>query len=420
MSKKKKFNWPLGHSSMTLLDKLKISKFLLTNDKWTVGPEIEKYEKKWSDYTGCPYVVMVGSGSAANELIALYRKEELKKQGLWKCGENKVLFNVVNWISSVSVFVNFSFKPVFVDVELSNLNPSAEQIQKTLDKDPEIKTVFYTTLLGQSGNLEEIEKICKERGVTLYLDNCESSFSWASYGDGLSTKFYKKHFCNITLSSTSVYASHFTSGMQESGLCFVQDEETYNWLKMARNHGMTRGMPEKYKNFSVDPSFDFCVMGSNYRTTNLIAYMHSLDFDRSLEWSEKYRQKISYLFYSELDSQGCGIYDLNETKEKFLNLSSYWFLSHKFVPLALPIVKNPDYPDEGLIERVKGYLGAVGVGYRGLVGSNLLYHTAFKGLGNPRDYPNADYLHKNSIYIGLHAGVTPKMAVDLARELNKL
>ena len=216
----KKYNWHLGHSSMTLWDKLKISKFLLTNDKWTVGPEIEKYEKKWAEYTGCPYVVMVGSGSAANELIALYRREELKKSGEWVCGENKVLFNVVNWISSVSVFANFSFKPVFVDVDLRNLNPSVEQVLAKLDEDPEIKTVFYTTLLGQSCDLEKLFNECQKREVKLLLDNCESSFSWEVFNKDGFCDDYRRHFCNIVTSSTSVYASHFTSGMQEAGLLF--------------------------------------------------------------------------------------------------------------------------------------------------------------------------------------------------------
>jgi CDP-6-deoxy-D-xylo-4-hexulose-3-dehydrase len=399
---------------MTFLDELKIGKFLLTNDKWTVGPEIEKYEKKWSEYTGCKYVVMVHSGSAANELIALRRRDQLVRQGKWIPGQNKVLFNVVNWISSISPFSNLSFKPVFVDVELSNLNPSVAQIEEKLKSDREIKTVFYTTLLGQSCDLEKLIILCEAYEVELLLDNCESSFSWEIFNKDDPFCHQKVHFCNLTLSSTSVYASHYTSGLQEGGLIFCQDEETYDWMRMMRNHGMTRGMPEKYRNSLVDPSFDFNVMGSNYRTTNLIAYMHSLDFDRSLKWSEGYRRNIAGQFYATLcfgDLKPC---------VKFLYPMFNNSDTDKHIPLALPIIKHPNCQDSELIGRVKGYLSAVGVGYRGLVGSNLLYHTAFQGLGNPKDYPNADYLHHNSIYIGLHAGVDSKMAVSLAKELSKL
>jgi CDP-6-deoxy-D-xylo-4-hexulose-3-dehydrase len=404
---------------MTFLDKLKIGKFLLTNDKWTVGPEIEKYEKKWSEYTGCKYVVMVHSGSAANEMIALRRRDQLIKQGKWIPGQNKVLFNVVNWISSVSVFSNLSFKPVFVDVDLSNLNPSVEQIESKLKADPEIKTVFYTTLLGQSCDLEKLIYVCSIYGAELFLDNCESSFSWEIFNKADPFCHQKVHFCNLTLSSTSIYASHYTSGLQEGGLLFAQDEETYEWLKMMRNHGMTRGMPDKYRNPLVDPSFDFNVMGSNYRTTNLIAYMHSLDFDRSLKWSEENRRNIAGYFYSNINPV-----KWDRMQPIITNKFDRPIFNHSarsgHIPLALPIIKHPDYQDGELIGKVKGYLSAVGVGYRGLVGSNLLYHTAFQGLGNPKDYPNADYLHHNSIYIGLHAGVDSKMAVSLAKELSKL
>ena len=411
----KKYNWQLGYSSMTLLDKIKISKFILTNDKWTLGPEIEKYENKWSKYTGSPYVVMVGSGSEANELIALHRKEELKKQGSWNCGKNKVLFNVVNWISSVSVWINFSFKPVFVDVDLRNLNPSVKQILEKLDKDKDIDTVFYTTLLGQSCHLETLAKECQKRGVKLLLDNCESSFSWETFNKTHPFDSYNRHFCNITTSSTSVYASHFTSGMQEGGLIFCQTLEEANWYRMARNHGMTRGMPEEYKNPDVDPSFDFNLVGSNYRSTNLIAYMHSLDFDRSLKWSEENRRSISEVFYSNLNS-----YDGKLSKKVYKYLNQHVNSESGHMLLSLPIIRDPKYPDKELIQKVKGYLNAAGVGYRGLVGSNLLRHTAFKEYGNPKDYPNADYLHYNSIYIGLHAGITVEMVKELASELSKL
>jgi len=179
-------------------------------------------------------------------------------------------------------------------------------------------------------------------------------------------------------------------------------------MRMARNHGMTRGMPDRYKNSQVDESFDFFLLGSNYRTTNLIAYMHSLDFDRSLKWSEENRRQISEEFYRNLD------------QNKFYVPHNYTGRQSEYIPLAIPIIRYAEYGNIDLIEKVKTYLKSVGVGYRGLVGSNLLRHTAFKNLGDPESYSGADYLHFNSIYIGLHAGVTKKMAFDLAQELNKL
>jgi dTDP-4-amino-4,6-dideoxygalactose transaminase len=51
---------------------------------------------------------------------------------------------------------------------------------------------------------------------------------------------------------------------------------------MARNHGMTRSVknPEKYINKDVDSRFDFYFLGSNFRNTDINAFIGLLDFKR--------------------------------------------------------------------------------------------------------------------------------------------
>lgn len=401
----KKFNWPLGISTMTLVDKAKISKFLFTEKVWTAGKYVEDYERMWSEHCGCPYVVAVSSGSAANFAIALRRKMEVEELGI-EPGQGDVLFNATNWISSVSPFVHVGFNPVFVDIG-DNLCPTAEQIAKKLEENPWIHTVFYTTLLGFSAPIEDLLRVCDEYGVKLYLDNCESSFSEydIELKDGCRARSY---FNNITTSSTSCYISHFTSGSNELGLIFCQDEEEYDWYRMIRNHGMTRNMPEKYRNPSVDPSFDFYSMGTNLRSSNLLCYMASLDFARSAKFTEENRSEIETVFQENLDSK------------KFANPHVYVDKSLYYRPLAIPIVKNRDYDDPYLIGKVKNLLSFCGIGYRPVVGGNLLRHNAFKSFGRPEDYPNSQYIHDQAVYVGLHQGVTRAMAEELAGWLSDL
>ena len=111
-----RFNWPLAISSFTFWDKLRIGWFLLTEPIWTYGAWVKRYEDLWVRQFGVKHAVMVSSGSTANELIALRRKWELECAGEWP-RRNKVVFPVNTWISSVSVWINLGFEPVFVDVE---------------------------------------------------------------------------------------------------------------------------------------------------------------------------------------------------------------------------------------------------------------------------------------------------------------
>lgn len=182
-------------------------------------------------------------------------------------------------------------------------------------------------------------------------------------------------------------------------MIFCHTNMEANWYRMARNHGMTRGMPDFYKNADVDPRFDFYCMGSNHRTTNLAAYMASLDFNRARAFSSR-RQELSLRFSYKLDG------------EKFER-------PHRHidgeVPLVLPIVAKRS----GIIEKVKHTLDALGVESRPIVGGNMLRHTALGMQDYAKDFPRAEHIHENGVYIGLHRGVTNDMIDRVARSLNR-
>lgn len=377
--------WPLAVSSFTTLDKLKVGWWLLKEDHWSQGEFVRRYEETWESYTGCKHAIMVSSGSAANFLMAQRRKYELEKEGLWP-ERNRVVFPVVNWISAVSPWIQQGFEPIFMDVS-GNLCSSSDQVARALESE-NVAAVCYTTLLGFSGVLENIKGLCERKGVPLYVDNCESSFSWEG----------NTHFCNFATSSTSFYFSHHTSGNQEGGMVFCEDDDEACWYRMARNHGMTRGMPERYKNPKAHPSFDFYTLGSNHRSTNLIAYMASLDFKRSERFSET-RKKISAMFTHGLNRK---LYE-----QPHIGIRGE-------APFSIPIVCK----EEGIIELVKGRLTELGIEHRPIVGGNLLRHTAFRLYGSAGLYPRAEHIHDNGLYLGLHRKVTVGMAEEMVTVLN--
>ena len=260
--------WPLCADVFTLWDKLKISSFLFRERIWTYGKYVRSYEEKWERYLGGrSHAIMTSSGSSANELIALRRKWELQRAGEWP-HRNKVVFPVNTWISSVSPWINFGFEPVFVDVELDTLNMSASELTKALvldTREKRIGTVFNTVILGYWSDVEYLKEIADSFGVRYLLDNCEASFTDAFLPSTYPITLDRKsvdigHLCNLTTCSTSVFYSHLTPSGTEGGLIFTQSQEEADWFRMARNHGMTRGMPEKYRNKSVGADFDFYLL----------------------------------------------------------------------------------------------------------------------------------------------------------------
>ncbi len=399
-----KYNWPLSISSFNLLDKVKIGFWLLTEDRWTQGEWVRKYEKKWEDRFGIKHAVLVSSGSTANELIALRRKFELQRLGQWAT-RNKVIFPSITWISSCSPWINLGFEPVFADVSANNMNMNLSDLQKVLqaDIDNQIGTVFYTSLLGFHSDIEQIKKLCESKKIRFLLDNCESSFSDVKIGD----KYVNIN--TITTCSTSIFFSHLTTSGTEGGLVFCDNREEYEWYLMARCHGMTRNMPEKYRNFDVDHMFDFYMMGSNYRSSNLQAYMALLDFDRAVNFcvnvDTRSRKSLAKLFANKLDANK---YRIVHTTEE---------LQHN-CPFCLPIILKNNSPEK--LFDIKEILADNKIEYRIIVGGNLLHQTAFKKFGSSKSFPNAEYLHYNGVYIGLHSGVNVEMINSITNKLNNL
>lgn len=394
-----KIIWPLAVSTFTWWDKLKIGAFLFWEPMWTYGKWVRKYEEMWEKKFDLKHAIMVSSGSTANELIALRRKWELEQSGDWP-KKNKVIFPVNTWISSVSPWINIGFEPVFVDPEIETLNVNSSKIKEAFENNKDIGTVFYTTLLGFFDDILECKKVTESNGARFLLDNCESSFS---YYDATPDEETAKHasILKLATSSTSIFFSHLTMSGTEGGFVFTESDEEADWFRMARSHGLTRGMPEKYKNPNVNSDFDFYLMGSNYRSSNLQAYMAMLDFERAYRLCE-HRQEICFIINLLLEKYRYTSIDFDDAKRDL------------YCPLGIPIIANTKKQKE----KMEAALKEIGVITRPLIGGCLLAHTAFKKYGNINDFPNAKFLHENAIYIGVNKDVTKKMALNLVAELN--
>jgi CDP-6-deoxy-D-xylo-4-hexulose-3-dehydrase len=384
-------DWKLATSSFTALDKFKIGLFLFREPMWTYGSWVRKYEQMWEKQFGVKRAIMVSSGSTANELIALRRKWELQQAGEWP-RRNKVVCPVNTWISSVSPWINHGFEVVFTDVAESNLNMDERHLAKAFADNPDgsIATVFYTALLGWVNDLEKCKEIAESHNARFLMDNCEASFS--SHGSLPS-------ILTFATCSTSIFFSHFTSSGTEGGLIFTESQEEAEWYLMARSHGLTRGMPEKYKNPNVHPDFDFYLFGSNYRSSNLQAYMAGLDFDRALKFSMENRRQL----FNRLNE------GLNPVKYH------HFETAEDAIPLAAPILCRTKEERE----KAEAALKVNGVMTRPLIGGCLLAHTAFKGYGNIDDFPVAKWSHNCGFYIGLNPTVTPKMIDRAVKILNE-
>lgn len=141
-----------------------------TNWVAPVGPNIDHFEKEFSQVVGSQYAAALSSGTAALHLA-------LKLVGV-EVGD-EVFCSSFTFIASASPITYLGAKPVFIDSDYTswNMDPSllADALAKRDKEGKQLpKAVVLVHLYGQSADIEPIAQICERYDVPLIEDAAEA------------------------------------------------------------------------------------------------------------------------------------------------------------------------------------------------------------------------------------------------------
>ena len=381
------YKFPLINDNISKEDKETIAKFVLSTNRFTNGPKVKEFEERWSQWLGTKYSVMVGSGAAANYITTSIVRE-LKGQ------KGEIIVPPIGWVSDVSSVINTGFTPVFVDVDLSSMAITSENIKKAINENT--KAIVLVHVLGFNGLTDEIVKIAKENDLLLIEDCCESH----------GATFKGQHVGTIgDMSCFSFYFGHHMTTI-EGGMISTDNEEIYELARMFRSHGMTREASvkthEKYSKKDVNPLFTFAVPGYNMRSSEINAVL-GIEQLKRLDYNISIRQKNLHTWLSNLDPE---IYFVDFDVE---GSSNY----------ALPLILNKNYKK---MNEVCSILKKEGVEYRlGTAGGGnqarqpYLERYDFKVCG---ELDVSNYIHDYGLYIGNHPELKEEDIIYLCNKLN--
>lgn len=283
------FSLPLMEDNITKNDIKQLVNFLTQEKipKLTNGPKVIEFEKKWSEWLGVKYSLMVNSGASANELTMLALK--------YLYGAGEIIVPPLTWISDVASVLFAGLTPVFCDINLKNLSFDIEELKKCItDK---TKAIFITHVLGINALTDELIQICKERNILLIEDVCESH--GALHQD-------KKCGSIGFASNFSFYFAHHMSTI-EGGMICTNDERFYEVCRALRSHGMIREMTnEDMKQEIIDANpelnkdFIFLQPSHNFRSTEINAVL-GLSQIENLDENNKHRKVNFDYFVKQLD-----------------------------------------------------------------------------------------------------------------------
>lgn len=231
---------------------------VIASGMYTMGANVQAFERDFARYVGSKHCVMVNSGSSAILLMvaALFYTKNNKIQ--LKRGD-EVIVPAVSWSTTYYPLYQYGLKIKFVDIDLHTLNYDLDQLEQAVtDK---TRAIMAVNLLGNPNDFARIQQIIGGRDIVLMEDNCES----------MGAQFQGKHAGTFgVMGGYSSFFSHHISTM-EGGLIVTDDEELYQILLSLRAHGWTRNLPKHNlvcSEKSDDPfeeSFRFVLPGYNVR-----------------------------------------------------------------------------------------------------------------------------------------------------------
>ncbi len=359
-----------------------LAEFILDAGRLSMDKKCFEFERVFSEKQGRKDGVLFNSGGSAN--LALL--QALKNLGRLQDDDN-VGFSALTWSTNAMPIIQMGMAPVPVDVSVGTLNVMSDNLLDTF-KDKKLKAMFITNALGFTGDLDQIKKICDDKGIILLEDNCES----------LGTELISGKAGNFGLASTfSFFVAHHMSTI-EGGMICTDDEELSEMLRIVRANGWDRNLTARQqlkwrKNHNVGSEFDakytFYDLGFNLRPTEITGFL-GLQQMRFLDQNIKTRED-NFLRIEKI---------IKENDDFVLLEHSHISLLSTF---AIPIVcKAP-----ALREKYLSQFSGAGIEIRPMIAGNIQKQPFFcKYVPENFSLTGADFLHNSGFYCGNYPELT--------------
>jgi CDP-6-deoxy-D-xylo-4-hexulose-3-dehydrase len=228
-----------------------------------MGLNVQNFEKKFAEFVGSKYAVMVNSGSSANLVAATVIKDQ---DGL-NLEKRTVIVPALSWSTTYFPWIQNGYKLKFIDIDTSTFNMDLTNLISHIT--PDVVGICIPHILGADAGIEQICKIAREMNIWVHEDTCESLGANAiSGGEKLLGSFSR-------VGTYSFFRSHHISTM-EGGMLVTDDVDLYHRAMAVRAHGWSRNIPVNsvLGNNGADEwmdKFSFYTQGYNLRPLEISA-----------------------------------------------------------------------------------------------------------------------------------------------------
>ncbi len=139
---------------------------VLKSKFWASGSgtnNVKKFENEFREYTKSKQCIAVNSGSAALQLAL----------SLFNVKNKEVIVPSFTFVSTVSSIVHNEGKPIFVDINSSNLCIDLHDLERKISK--KTAAIIYVDFAGMTPNISEIKRIAQKNHIPVIEDAAHSA-----------------------------------------------------------------------------------------------------------------------------------------------------------------------------------------------------------------------------------------------------
>ena len=374
--------------------------YSIMKGKWlSSGEKVNKFEHEFSKKFKFKHSVMVNSGSSAN----LVMFAALKKHFGWQDGD-EIIVCACGFATTVAPIVQNGLKPVFVDIDWSDLNWDLNQIQEKISS----RTVaaISSPVLGNPYDIGKFVDLCRRNSIAVIADNCDSLGSkWndnylTDYAVAASCSFYPAHhICTIEGGMVSSNIKEIVDlarsfawwgrdcycvGQQNLLSCGTCGKRFDKWL-------------DGYDGI-VDHKYIFSNMGYNLKPLDLQGGVGSVQLTK-FEEIHRIRRENKKTIGNILESIS-GVRVVGERSEA----ETSWF--------GVPIICETKELKETLV----AHLEKNKVQTRNYFAGNILLHPGYSHLDDASKYPNANQVLNKVFFLGCSPTINSAM-IDYIKQI---
>ena len=370
----KKIKFPVSKPYITNKNILDVNKVLKSGWISSDGPDVIKFENKFSKLVNRKFSVSVSSGTAALEIAV--KALNLKKN-------DEVIIPNFTIISNALAVIKQNAKPIPIDCNLDNWNIDIEQLKKKISK--KTKAIIITHIYSFPNNMDKIMNILKNKKIFIIEDAAEVI--------GLK---YKNKICGSfgDISTFSFYANkQITTG--EGGMISTNNPNFYNKCKSLRN--LCFGKKDRFNHDDI---------GWNYRMTNIQASL-GLSQINNLKSIVKKKMDIGKKYYDLLKSNPN--IQILPPKNKY-SKNIYWVVGI--------VIQNKLMTAKNLAKILSNYGIATRPFFYPMTSQKIFKQ--LKVFKKKRKYPNSEFISKFGLYLPSYFKMKNSDIVYIANIVNKI